>query len=275
MSDIAQLHLQEKGKEARLRAVLEDMVEYHKGVYENGPLALAVWFNKSVQAEEHCLLELFKGLPMDRIVGPTRFSLLWRRVGSNEPPFVLIDATSVEFFEQQLASHPPNLANYFDRYEILYFDKNLLPDNILAAFNILSEPPGLIKGWYVTAEEYAQTRNLRGLLTSHGNSKPQVGLVKMEESQDFENCRGILNVEIGQKWLPISPNGIANHNFYNDTLAGHAGHFLFQGGSFYQILKFEIKTAPEYSARLLERSRDDRYPEVYLRAVRVPDKSAP
>jgi len=268
MSDVAQLNLAEKWKEVKLRALLEDMVEYHKGVYPNGPLALAIWFKKSVQGGEHCLLELFKGILIDRIVGPTRVSLSWR-IDPNEPPFVLIDATSVEFFEQQLASKSPILANYFDRYEALYFDKNLLPDNVLAAFNILTEPAGLIKGWYVTADEYAQTRDLRGLLASHGNSKPPIGLVKMEESQDFENCRGVLNAEIGQKWLPISPSGIVNHTFYNDTLSGRAGYFLFQGGSFYQILKFEIKTAPEYSARLLERSRDDRYPELYLRAVRA------
>src|SRR5579862_2531799 len=123
MSDTAQLYLQEKGKEARLRALLEDMVEYHKGVYPNGPLALAIWFNKSVQTEEHCLLELFKGIPMDRVVGPTRFSLSWRSINQNDPPFVLLDATSVEFFGQQLSSNSPSLARYFDRSEVLYFDK--------------------------------------------------------------------------------------------------------------------------------------------------------
>jgi len=274
MSDTAQLYLQEKGKEARLRALLEDMVEYHKGVYPNGPLALAIWFNKSVQTEEHCLLELFKGIPMDRVVGPTRFSLSWRSINQNDPPFVLLDATSVEFFGQQLSSNSPSLARYFDRSEVLYFDKQLLTANILAAFNILTEPAGLIKGWYVTAEEYTQTRNLRGLLASHSSSKPHVGLIKTEESQDFENCRGVLNVEIGQKWLPISPDGVVNHTFFSDTIAGRPGYFLFQGGSFYQILKFEIKTAPEYATRVLERSRDDRYPEVYLRAVRAPEQPA-
>jgi hypothetical protein len=274
MSDVAPLYLQERGKEARIRAGLEDIVEYHKGVYDNGPLALAVWFNKSIQTDEHCLLELFRGIPVTRIVGPTRFSFRWRRSDSNEPPFVLIDATSVDMFEHYLDLGSKDLAKYFDRYEVLYFEKNLLPANIVAAFNILTEPPGLVKGWYVTADEYTQTQNLRGLLTSHNSSKPDVGLVKMEESPNFESCRGVLNTEIGQKWLPISPNGIMNHTFYNDTLAGRAGYFLFQGGSFYEILKFEIKTAPEYSARLLERPRDDRYPEVYLRAVRVPEKSA-
>jgi hypothetical protein len=57
--------------------------------------------------------------------------------------------------------------------------------------------------------------------------------------------------------------------WYGDWQSSRPGYFLLEGGSLYQILKFEVRTAPEYPTRfqLLEKLPDDRYPEVYLRAV--------
>ena len=273
MGDVAQLNLEEQGREARLRALLEDMVEYHKGVYPHGPLALAVWFAKSPREIEHCLLELFSGIPVDRIAGPTRISLNWK-AGSKESPFVLIDATSVAHFTQQLEIDRQALAKYFDRPEVLYFDKELLTGQIIQAFTILTEPAGLIKGWYISSEEFKRLGTLPALLAAYGQSRPYIGLVKTGEAKDFEFCRGFLNAEIGQRWLPISQGGLTNYSFFIDIRSDRPGYFLFEGGSLYQILKFEIKTAPEYATRVLERSRDDRYVEVYLRAVPAREQPA-
>ncbi len=100
------------------------------------------------------------------------------------------------------------------------------------------------------------------LLAAYGQSRPYIGLVKTDEAKDFEFCRGFLNAEIGQRWLPISQGGLTNYSFFIDIRSDRPGYFLFEGGSLYQILKFEIKTAPEYATRVLERSRDDRYVEV-------------
>ncbi len=272
MADLAQLDLAAKGGEARLRALLEDLTDYHKGVYPGNPLALAVWFGKSPKNPQHNLLELFSGLPMNKIAGPTRVSLLWK-TGSNEAPFVDLYATSVDYFLEQLSSDPQAISHFFDRFEILYFDKQLLNDQVLRAFNAITEPAGLMKGWYVSSEEYGKSRTLRNLLAARGQ-RPEIGLVKIEESPDFENCRGLLHAEINQRWLPLSPGGLSNYVFFNDYRDGRPGYFLFQGGSLYHVVKFEVKTAPEYSTRLLEKLRDDRYPEVYLRAVHPVEQPA-
>ena len=145
---------------------------------------------------------------------------------------------------------------------------------ILEIFHVITEPPGLVKGWYVPESEYTKSRNIQNLLSIHGHTKPEIGLVKTEESADFENCRGLLHVEITQKWLPLSPEGIRSYTFYNDQQTGRPVYFLFEGGALYHVLKFEVKTAPEYASRLLGKTRDDRYPEVYLRAVRPPAQPA-
>ncbi|MGH9677187.1 MAG: hypothetical protein ACRD36_08805, partial [Candidatus Acidiferrum sp.] len=77
MANIAQLDLSAKSGELRLRALLEDMVEYHKGVYPENKLVLAVWFGKGRPGGENNLLELFNGLQKSEIVHG-RYSLLWK-----------------------------------------------------------------------------------------------------------------------------------------------------------------------------------------------------
>src|SRR5205807_5177293 len=100
------------------------------------------------------------------------------------------------------------------------------------------------------------------LLSLREHVRPDFGLVKTEESADFENCRGVLHVEISQKWLPLSPENIRAYTYYNDQQSGRSVYFIFEGGSLYRVLKFEVKTAPEHADKLLEKTRDDRYPEV-------------
>jgi len=271
MANVAQLNLTEKGAEARLRSLLEDVVEYHVDVYPNNRLALAVWFGKS-RADKQRLLELFSGLPMNSFE-TTQFSLFWK-TGSQSPPFVEIAATSVDHFSSELGTNPSGLADFFDRPEVLYFDKALLNDAVLRKFNIVTEPPGLIKGWYLSADQYEKLKPVKNILSSYSRSKPHVGLVKTYDPPDAENCRGLLQVEVGQRWVPLSPDGLKIHTFFNDLQEGRPGFFLFQGGSLYRPLKFEEKTEPEYSARVLEPLPDDRYPEVYLRSVHPSEQPA-
>jgi hypothetical protein len=253
---------------------MEDVVELHKGVYPHSQLALAVWYGGS-RGDVQKLLELFSGLSVQgkgSFAEPVRFSLLWK-TGSNSPPFVEVSAASVEYFGQLLASGDRGLEQFFDRPDVLYFKKALLSDAILKGFNIVTEPPGLLKGWYVDADQ-AKGRSPRELLSRWDASRPDLGLVKTWESSDFENCRGLLHIESGQRWLPLSLPGLRNYTFFNDLQAGTPGFFLFRGGSFYQPLKFEEKTEPDYSNLVLERLPDDRYPEVYLRSVHPSDKPA-
>jgi hypothetical protein len=271
MADLAQLNLRTQGEELKLRSLLEDLISYHKGVYPGRPLALVIWFGKSPRSNVHNLLELFSGLRMDRIVLSERQSLSWK-TGLNEPPFVDIYATSVEHFTEQLASNAPALATYFDRFEVLYFDKWALNDEIIKAFRIITDPPGLVKGWYVSAEQHGRCATIGELLALWGNMKPHIGLLRTEESSDFEFRRGVLHVEVEQRWLPLAPGGLQNYKFDSDLQDGRPGYFLFEGGACYFILKFEVVTAPDYSGRVLEKLRNDRYVEVYLRAVHSPER---
>ena len=253
---------------------MEDVVELHKGVYERSRLALAVWFGGS-GGQVQRLLELFTGVAVQgsgSFADPVRFSLLWK-TGSEGPPLVEVSAASVGYFGQLLASGDQTIGRFFDRPDVLYFDKALLSDSILRSFNIVTEPPGLMKGWYVDADQ-AKAKTVRDLLSSWGDSKPQLGLVKTWESTDFENCRGLIHFEINQRWLPLSLVGLRNFTYFNDLQAGKPGFFLFRGGAFYQPLKFEEKPEPAYSSLVLQRSSDDRYPEVYLRSVRPSEKPA-
>ena len=269
MSGLGQLDLRAKGGEARLRALLEDLLSYYKGVYPGHKLVLAIWFERTPESAVHNLLALFTGPPMDEIAISERQSLLWK-TGSEEPPFVNIHATSVDYFTKKLVVDQNSLSGYMDEFEVLYFEKQFLTQQILNAFNVVTEPSGLLKGWYVSADEFAKAENIGSMLGLHRPSKLEIGLVKIEESQDYENCRGLLHAEIGQIWLPLSPGGLSAYTFYNDLERGHPGYLLFEGGSLYNILKFEVKVAPEYSDQVLEKVRDDRYPEVYLRAVHPP-----
>jgi hypothetical protein len=278
MANLTQSDLLARGKEVRLRALIEDLldelVQHHKAADPQFPLAMAVWFDKSSDATEVSLLELFPS-HLDEFVPPVQYPLNWKATAP-APPFVTVYATSVEHFTRQLSSNPESLAKFRERHEVLYSDKRLLNAQILDAFNVITEPSGLMKGWYLDPVEYesAKRSGLRSFFASRNQAKPEIGLVKTQESNDFENCRGLLHVEYNQKWLPLSPDSIKSYVFYNDWLSGGRGYFLFEGGSAYQIQRFEVKTAPEYSARVLRKTPDDRYPEVYLRAVSASEQSA-
>jgi hypothetical protein len=270
MADVAQLDLTTRGAEARLRALMEDVVEFHTDIYPQNRLALAVWYGHNGGEVQH-LLELFSGLP-NRDFVKTKFSLLWK-TGSESPPLVEIRATSVDHFAGVLAADQSVIAEFLDRPKVLYFDKALLNESILRTFHIFTEPPHLMKGWYVEADR-AKDKTIRELLSLYDGMKFHIGLVKKEESQDFENCRGLLHAEHDQVWVPVSLNGLKVYTFYNELQQGAPGFFLFRGGSLYRLLKFEEKTAPEYSNLVLRRLPDDRYPEVYLRAVHPPEQPA-
>lgn len=274
MANLAQLNLTPSGRESQIRALLKDVTDYHMGVYQHNRLALAVWFRKSPGDQEHHLLELFGGLGQGGYLGPpggiaeTKFSLLWQK-GSDGAPFVNLRATSVDYFSRLLSSHPQTVAPYQDRCEVLYFDKDLLSPDIVEAFHIITEPPGLIKGWYIPETEYERLKTVQAMLSAWGHTRPQVGLVKTWESNTFEHCRGILHIEQDQKWLPVSADGIKPYNYYRDKQADQRVYFLLEGGALYEAVKFEVKTAPDYATafKLLGKTADDRYPEVYLRAV--------
>ena len=275
MADPARLDLATKGEEARLRAHLEDFVDYYKGVYPERPLALAVWFEKSPGTVDHNLLVLFTGRGRDQSnYIPSESDPLFWKTGSSGPPCVNIHSTSVDYFAGQLSSNPQELAKYRDRFEVLYFDKERLTEPILRAFNVITEPSGLLKGWYVSADEIVAGAPVQNLLSKHSHSRPEIGLVKVYESEDFKSCRGLLHIEVSQRWLPMSPGALTDYSFYRDLVGGHPGYFLFQGGSLYQLLRFETKTVPEYSSRVLEKLRNGSYPEVYLRAVHASEGSA-
>jgi hypothetical protein len=272
MANLAQFDLRTRGREARIRALLEDLVQEHIGVRPQFRLALAVWFAKSPNAEDQYLLELLTG-PHIEGIAEDRLSLLWKS-GSEGAPYANVRATSIDYFLKLSTASPEQTAPYRDRYEVLYFDKKLLPPELLEMFQVVTEPPGLMKGWYVPARDYAESKGVGNLLSRYGQARPEVALVKTGESENFEYSHGVLHVEISQRWLPLSPEGIRAYTYYNDRLAGQAGYFLFEGGSLYEILKFEVRTAPEYAGRLLGRTPDDRYPEVYLRTVQPPAQSA-
>lgn len=257
----------DKGSEIRLRSLLEDIVGSFEGPARGvSKLALAVWFNKrSLEGTQH-VLALYASFPMDRFGDRIPVSLRWR-TGEKGPPFAEFDWTSVDYFLQLLISNRQEIDRYFTAAEVLAFDKTLLDDRILDAFKIVTEPTRLVKGWYVDPVQYAKSKAISNLLASHNHVRPNVGLVKTYDSPDAENCRGLLQVEVNQKWVPLSLSGLKDRTFFNDLQDGRPGYFLFQGGALYQPLKFEEKTAPEYSNLVLERLPDDRYPEVYLRAV--------
>jgi hypothetical protein len=277
MAHLAELDLTTKGGEAKLRALLEDLVEAYKGPNPAYRLALAVWFGKRSGQEEQNLLLLYAGPPMEMFESSERQPLFWK-AGSQGPPFARVHAASLDYFLKRLLLESPDLQPYFENFEVLFFEKDLLDEQILQRFNVIAEPSGLTKGWYIDAVDYAKYTTIRGLLGRYANSQPELGLVKTEESPDFEHCRGVLHVEIGNEtgkwWLPQSPDALSATAPYSDHLSGRPGYFLFQGGALYRILRFEVKTAPEYAAKVLQKRRDDRYTEVYLRAVHPSEQPA-
>jgi hypothetical protein len=280
MADVALPNLTEKGAEARLRSLMEDLVYAYIGIRPGYQLSLAVWFGKSHKGEVQHLLLLYSGPPMNELL-PGTVPLLWK-TGSQGPPLVEIIATSVDYFSSLITSEASEVTRFTEAQEILYLDKVLLNETILQTFRIVTEPPGLMKGWYVDAKR-AEGKTTRDILSVRDNYDPDLGLVKVWESSDFENCRGLVHKEINQKWLPLSLAGLNHFAFFTDLQAGRPGFFLFRGGAFYQILKFEERTEPRYSSLVLQPSeqlgkmlvdRDDRYPEVYLRAVHPSEKPA-
>ncbi|OFV97458.1 MAG: hypothetical protein A3H28_03650 [Acidobacteria bacterium RIFCSPLOWO2_02_FULL_61_28] len=273
MADLANIDLAMVIEEKKLRALLEDRIDDLKRTYADRKVALAVWFGKATKEWEQNLLVLYTGERANQIYR-TQPDFLMRKSSPT------IDATTVDDFADFLVSDRQRLEPYFQSSEVLYCDKELLSEPILRAFNVRAEPSGLMKGWYVRAHEYEDTKapKLRNLLARWSPVRPDIGLVKVEESQDFEHCRGLLHMEFsfgaGPRWLPLSLGALSPYSFYDDWVKGRPGYFLFRGGSLYQIQKFEEKTAPEYSSQVLEPLRDDRYPEVYLRAVHLPEQSA-
>jgi hypothetical protein len=197
-------------------------------------------------------------------------SLLWK-TGRHEPPFVGIHATSVDYFLSQLTPDREQLSQFFENYEVIYFVKELLSAEIIRVFNIITEPSGLAKGWYVSANQYKPGMTIRNLQAAV-RGKPHFGIVKTWESTDLNFCRALLHVEVNQRWVPNSPEGLLAYSYYSDYRDGKPGYILLEGGALYRIDRFEIKNAPDYAAHVIEKLPDDRYPEVYLRAVSLPEQ---
>jgi len=279
MATLAPFDPKARGREARVRALLEDLVRAHIEGRPMARMALAVWYGKTPGSEDQFLLELiaypgFDGFQEDRL------SLLWKS-GSEGQPYANVKVMSVDYFVDLLAGNPAATAKYHEgNFEVLYFDKDLLGKDRSTAklfdlFRIVTEPPGLMKGWYVAEDEYNESGTVQALL-SHRGMKPELAIVKAWESEDFEYCRSILHIQIAGKWVPLSPEGIRAYAYYTDVQRGRRAYLVFEGGALYEVLRYEVKTAPEYAGMfgLLENAPDDRYPEVYLRAVRPPARTA-
>jgi len=266
-----------RGGEARLKALLEDLVQYYVGVYPQNPLALAVWFEKAPDRPDQNLLALFAGTLRNEITVTPRQSLSWK-TGIEGPPYLEVHASSVEFFVQELRYQPDRVSRYRDRAEVLYFDKKHLTDEVSQFFNIVTAPPGLVRCWYVDPDTYDRYVRRELTLRSQMAGHPSLGIVKTEQSPDFVNVKAIPHLEFNQRWLPLSLAAVRNYAWYSDWQShpDRPGYLIVEGGSLYQILRFEVKTAPDYATRfqLLEKLPDDRYPEVYLRAV-LPAERAP
>src|SRR5437667_7556653 len=101
MSNLASLDLSAKGGEARVRALLEDLVEEYR---RPGRLGLVVWYGKSNGPAQHYqLLMLVKDLPPSPRSIRHRQPLYWK-AGSLVAPFVDIDLYNLDDFARQLAS---------------------------------------------------------------------------------------------------------------------------------------------------------------------------
>jgi len=265
------LDWQSLANKAQVRALLEDFVSHYTLSAVN-QLALAVWFERSPQAGEHKLLMLFTGPEMNKFEFE-RQPLLWK-AGVEGPPFILIQWTSVAFFAQQLRANSDFVQHSFPDPKVVYFQKELLPPDILNEFKIVTEPRGLIKVWCVSQDQY-KGQTVQSLLASRVGFRQEVGIVKTSESPDFETCKAIVHVEVGQLWRPAIFEGIKQWSgFYNDWEKGRQCYFLEETGVLYEIVKFEVIHDPDYGRRVIERRPDDRYVEVYLRAVHPPEQPA-
>lgn len=276
MANLAQIDLGAKAQEARIRALLEDLTEEYVGVYPANRLALAVWFQRSSGIHEQHLLLVYGGTIVSGMAHDS-VPLYWK-TGSPGSPVVFIEATDVDWFLKQLTADAQSLTRFKNDYEVLYFDKGLLHSKLRSFFRVITEPSGLIKGWYLGQDEVikeGKPRNIGEILAVRRASRPHIGLVKTEE-KDFDNCRGILHIEASQLWVPISPDSLHSYKYYSDWEHGRNVYFLFEGGALYQVLQFEFKTEHDYASRfdLLTETPNDRYSEVCLRAVRSPAQTA-
>jgi hypothetical protein len=228
---------------------------------------------KSPGADEHKLLMLFTGPEMNEIK-LERQPLLWK-AGLEGPPFIVIHWTSVRFFSQRLHSNPSFIQQSFPNAEVIHFERRWLSRDILDAFQIVTEPLHLTKVWCVYYNQYGKGQTIQSLLASRVGMRPEVGIVKTWESPDFETCKAIFHVEVGQQWRPANPEGtMQSSGFYPDWLSGRPCYLLAEGGALYQVEKFEVIYAPDYEHLVIERRPDDRYLEVYLRAVHPPEQPA-
>jgi hypothetical protein len=273
MAGLTQIDWQSVASEANVQALLEDFISHYTASPVN-QLALAVWFERSPQSSEHKLLMLFTGPEMNKIE-PVRQPLLWK-AGVEGPPFIEIQWTSVAFFARQLRSNSNDLQRFFRDSKVIYAQRHLLFRDIVDAFGIAPQaPPHLIKVWCIYHDQYGTGQTVQALLTSRAGRTPEVGIVKTWESTDFETCKAIFHVAVGQQWRPASPEGITQSSgFYSDWLSGRPCYLLAEGGALYYIEKFEVIYAPDYERLVVERRPDDRYLEVYLRTVHPPEQPA-
>lgn len=272
MAGLIQIDWQAVANEAQVRALLEDFVSQYTLSVVN-QLALAVWFERSPQANEHKLLMLFTGPGMNEIE-LERQPLLWK-AGVDGPPFIVIHWTSVRFFSQLLHANPNFVQQSYPDAEVIYFQARFLSRDLLTAFRVVTEPSHLIKVWCVYHDQYGTGQTVQSLLASRAGRRQEVGIVKTLESADFETCKAIFHVQVGQEWRPASPEGIMHSSgFYSDWLSGRPCYLLAEGGAFYYVEKFEVIYAPDYERLVLERRPDDRYLEVYLRTVHPPNQPA-
>jgi hypothetical protein len=268
MANLGSLDLKSLGGEARLRALLEDLVQYYVSLYPQHPLALAVWFDKVQSSTDQNMLVLFTRTFSQDIKVALRESLQWK-TGLEGPPFVEVHSSSVEHFTEALRTDSTALARYKSRSEVLYFNASLLTDEIKRYFKVITAPSGLVRGWYIEQELYERSLKGEFSLQSRMQAHPEVGIIKTDESADFVYAKGLIHIEVNQRWVPLSVDGLRVYSWYTDWQSKRPGFLLLEGGALYEILRFEVKTAPEYPNRfqLLESLRDGRYPEVYLRAV--------
>ena len=107
-------------------------------------------------------------------------------------------------FTEILRANSEPLARYLNRSEVLYFDARLLTDEIKRYFNVITAPSGLIRGWYVEREMYELALKGNYNLRSRMQARPEIGIIKTEESADFTYAKGLLHVEVSQRGRPFT-----------------------------------------------------------------------
>ncbi len=266
MAVLSQLDLRHHAARWQLRSLIEDVVEEHQGIYPEFPLALAVWHQINPASDEQHLLEVFSG-ENHKGIASVRFSLAWK-TGREIPPYVNIQSMSLDNLSHLIQTQNPELTQFLRDSEVIYFNRDLLPSTVTEAFKVKIFPPGFIRAWYIPADEFRNT-NAPALWAKFRNARAGVGLVKFDESPDRQACKAIAQVEISQRWVPISARAVATYSFYIDVDLGAPGYWLLDGGAAYQILRYEVQFAPDLARmlQLVEPACDARYPVLYLRAM--------